>query len=412
VNSVRPSANNRRTVSTDTKSGDEAMTTSLDVIDDTGSRSAESTDASPGDVVVYRDDGCDRRAHDHATTREIARRLAALKGYHFAGDYEDGVRRSRALYFVPIDTLIGIERARALGVVSEQDLFGGVAPHPFVATKCISHPLVDDAAAAPDGWSEGFARRVRPAVLDGFAAFSADDARCAARRLLAHGPVRIKRALGIGGHGQVVVENQPAAERALADVDRGEVSRHGIALEQDLANVTTHSVGQVRVDELVASYCGMQRVTENNSGRRVYGGSDLLVARGDFDALIALVFDPAARCAIEQARLYDDAAFACFAGLFASRRNYDVAQGVDASGQARSGVLEQSWRIGGASGAEIAALAAFRANRELRSIRACSREIYGAEAQLPAGAILLFQGDDPHVGPLTKYALTEPHGDA
>ena len=45
--------------------------------------------------------------------------------------------------------------------------------------------------------------------------------------------------------------------------------------------------------------------------------------------------------------------------FFASRRNYDVVAGLDARGQRRCGVLEQSWRVGGASPAELVALAAF-----------------------------------------------------
>ncbi len=282
-------------------------------------------------------------------------------------------------------------------------------PHPFVATKCISHPLIGDDARAPLGWSPEFAQRVRDAVLPGFAAFSIDDALRAALRLFAHGPVRIKRALGIGGHGQTVVADRDALERALAGADPAEVSGHGIALEQHLADVTTYSVGQVRIDDLLATYCGTQRTTENNAGERVYGGSDLLVARGGFDALLALDPDPAACHAIEQARVYDDAAFRCFEGLLASRRNYDVARGKDATGATRSGVLEQSWRIGGASAAEVGALAAFRADPALRAVRAATMERYGPGIAPPPGASVHFHGTDERVGPLTKYALVEPH---
>jgi hypothetical protein len=128
---------------------------------------------------------------------------------------------------------------------------------------------------------------------------------------------------------------------------------------------------------------------------------------GDFDALLALTLPENIRLAIAQARAYDDAAAQCFEGLFASRRNYDVAQGIDAAGDHRSGVLEQSWRPGGASGAEIGALEAFRADPSLSAVRAMSREVYGAVPALPPNATVYFSGDDPHVGPLTKYAWTE-----
>ena len=57
----------------------------------------------------------------------------------------------------------------------------------------------------------------------------------------------------------------------------------------------------------------------------------------------------------------------------------------DAVGRRRSGVLEQSWRAGGASGAEIAALEAFRADPSLPSVRAITREVYGRRAGRAGG---------------------------
>jgi uncharacterized protein DUF3182 len=369
-------------------------------------------DDAGGAVVLYRDDANHRAAHDHATCRAIARRLATLKGYRFAGDYDAGFRYPQKLYFVPLDTLIGCDRARQLGITGEHDLFGGVAPYPFVATKCISHPLVDDAARAPEGWSTAFASDVGDAVLQGFAAFCVDDALRAGLQLLARGPVRIKRALGIGGRGQTVAADRVGLEQALAETDMEEIERYGVALEEHLEAVTTYSVGQVRIDELLVSYCGTQRLTQNNEGVQVYGGSDLRVARGGFDALLALDHPPAVRRAIDQALRYDAAAFRAFDGLFASRRNYDVAQGVDGAGQPRSGVLEQSWRIGGASGPEVEALKAFRDDPALRSVRATSTEVYGKPPALPAGAVIHYQGDDPRIGRLTKYTLLERDVDA
>jgi hypothetical protein len=101
----------------------------------------------------------------------------------------------------------------------------------------------------------------------------------------------------------------------------------------------------------------------------------------------------------------------CFPGLFASRRNYDVAQGLDAGGRRRCGVLEQSWRAGGASGAEVAALEAFRAEPALRAVRASTGEFYGErETPPPPHATVYFRGVDERVGPITKYAVVEAHG--
>jgi hypothetical protein len=75
-------------------------------------------------------------------------------------------------------------------------------------------------------------------------------------------------------------------------------------------------------------------------------------------------------------------------------------------------VLEQSWRIGGASGPEVAALEAFRADPSLRAVRARSTEAYGEPAEPPRGARVHFNGVDPQAGPLVKYTIVEPHGTA
>ncbi|MFP5405503.1 MAG: DUF3182 family protein, partial [Gammaproteobacteria bacterium] len=107
-----------------------------------------------------------------------------------------------------------------------------------------------------------------------------------------------------------------------------------------------------------------------------------------------------------------DAAFESFPGMFASRCNYDVAQGVDDSGRWCSGVLEQSWRMGGASGAELAALQAFADDPDLQSVRASTTELYGANAVVPRGASVCFAGTDDEAGLLTKYALVERYADS
>ena len=68
------------------------------------------------------------------------------------------------------------------------------------------------------------------------------------------------------------------------------------------------------------------------------------------------------------------------------------------------GVLEQSWRIGGASPAEIVALEAFRAEPSLHAVRASCIEVYG-DNKTPPDAVVHFTGVDDRVGPMTKYTL-------
>ncbi len=254
----------------------------------------EQTPMSRGIVVVHTPGGLYTCRHERATRAELAKRLAALKGFDFAGELDLPMPHPGPIYLVPADTLVGVEAAAALGIRGEHDLFGGVVPRAFVATKAITHPLVEPDALAPAGWSHEFGRRVRDVVLRGFTAFTPEDARHAGLRLLRHGPVRLKSVRATAGRGQAVVSSTAELEAALAAVDTAELSGHGLVLEEDLAaEVTTYSVGQVRVADLVATYYGTQRLMPDNGGTSVYGGSDLVVARGDFEALLAL--DPPPR---------------------------------------------------------------------------------------------------------------------
>ncbi|WP_158597972.1 DUF3182 family protein [Noviherbaspirillum saxi] len=348
-------------------------------------------------------------AHELAAHTEIARRLAVLKGCEFAGEFEANYQYENGLYFVPSDTLVGLDYAAELRIRNDEDLFGGVVPHAFVATKTITHALPGPYSAAPDGWAPSMARKVQEVVLPGYSVFNLHDARDAGTRLSQQGAVRVKKASGVGGLGQWVVSTAHELDDLLYSLESEDLLRGGVVLECNLSEVSTLSVGQVKVAGMVATYYGVQRLTSNNRGEEVYGGSTLTVARGGFDALLQLQLDSELHTAISQARTYHAAALSCFPPMFASRCNYDIAQGVDASGQWRSGVLEQSWRVGGASGAEIAALEAFHADPGLSVARASTVELYGPQIELPHDAVIYFQGSDDNVGPITKYVTLEAY---
>jgi hypothetical protein len=308
---------------------------------------------------------------------------------------------------MPSDTVVGLDAAKAAGIHSEHDLFGGVVPYPFAATKVITHPVVERGASAPPGWSHVFSRRIADIVHTGFSVFTPEDARCAGFRLLESGPVRLKPPRAGSGRAQAVVSTHSELVTALRAVNPMELSRWGLVIEENLSEVTTYSVGQVCVTDLVESYYGTQRLTRDNRGALVYGGSDLVVVRGELQTLLGFDLPADVRLAVLQAQAYDAAAMDCFAGMFASRRNYDIARGIDAEGRWRSGVLEQSWRIGGASGAEVAALEAFQADPSLRSVRASTFEMYGETEPPPSHAIVHFRGADEQVGLMTEYVLVE-----
>lgn len=348
------------------------------------------------------------QGHECTSQNQVAARVAALLGYRYGGEYDTSASYDLPLYFVPRETVSDMAQAARLGIHSECDLFGGVVPYPYVASKVITHPLLRPDCAAPPGWAPAFCEQVREVALPGYSAFSLADARAAGLQMLADGAVRIKLASGIGGSGQTVAADAQALGEQLGALDEAQLREGGVVLERNLQQVVTHSVGQVRIGRHVASYCGIQHLTRNNAGEEVYGGSDLLVARGDFEALLALPHADEVHTAVAQACAYHRAALACFPGMLASRCNYDVAQGIDDGGVWRSGVLEQSWRIGGATGAEIAALAAFDADPALKVVRAATTELYG-DAVPPPDADVYYRGVDRYVGPITKYTRTMPY---
>ena len=113
------------------------------------------------------------------------------------------------------------------------------------------------------------------------------------------------------------------------------------------------------------------------------------------------------RVGVEQALAYEMAMDA-YPGFMASRRNYDVGQGLDAQGKWRSGVFESSWRSGGASTAELAALAVFSQDPGLHIIKVSSIKVYGNAHQPPPHATVHFRGNDPEDGPMIRYTVTTP----
>lgn len=369
--------------------------------------------APPGVVLALAAAGGRRTSsHERAALERHARDIASLLGCEAGGWHEPGRKYADPVYFVASDTL-DTNEAAGLGIRGPDDLFGGVVPHPFVAGKTLSHPLVSATAARPPGWSVELERAAGDAVLDGFSAFSREDARAAGLRLLEKkGAVRVKPALASGGRGQSVARDAAGLQSAVDALASGELAVHGVVLEEDLAQVRTYSVGTVQVRDLRASYFGTQQLTRDTRGNEVYGGSDIVVLRGGFDALAAADAPADVRRGIEQARRFDAAVQRCYPGFFASRRNYDVAAGRNPRGELRSGVLEQSWRFGGATGAELAALARLQAEPALARVRAVCVEVFGPSPEPPAGAIVHFRGEDPTAGLLTKYTVIEPDAHA
>ncbi|MBI3966249.1 MAG: DUF3182 family protein, partial [Chloroflexi bacterium] len=224
-----------------------------------------------------------------------------------------------------------------------------------------------------------------------------------AATLLREGSVRVKNTLAAGGGGQTVIHTVQELESVLGEIAPPHLEGYGLVFERDLVDATTNSVGQVRIGRCVASYYGTQQLTLNNRGHYCYGGSDLVVIRGGYRQLLELDLGEPMRLAVTQAMTYDRAVGEHYPEAILSRRNYDIIQGWDQHGRWHSGVLEQSWRIGGASGPEVAALLAFEADPSLRVVRVASVERYGDGVVRPVDCRVHFDGIDPVEGRMQSY---------
>lgn len=292
-------------------------------------------------------------------------------------------------YLVPSDTLSAAQAA-ALGLRWIDQFFGGIVPYPFVGTKLVSHPLVAVEAVAPPGWRHRHARRLEGLVVPGWGAFSVQDLEKAAKRLLVEGAVRLKLGMGRGGSHQWTIADEAALAALLEDASLDAALSSGAVVERELHHARTLSVGHVILPSLSMSYIGYQHEVPDVNGRARYGGSRLCCVRGCLSMLLASVSEPHERHAVEQARAYHDAMMEAFPELLVSRANYDVIQGYDAQGQWHSGVLEQSWRIGGASPAEI--VAAERLALEARDrVDVAYVERYDQDATAPGDAESIYR---------------------
>ncbi|MCC8537154.1 DUF3182 family protein [Xanthomonas axonopodis pv. poinsettiicola] len=351
----------------------------------------------------------DAQGHERATHAWICSEIARLSGIRDAGLASVGTveqRGDRRTLHVPDDTLT-TEQAHALGIRDADGLLGGIVPHAFVATKVIGHPLISESAARVAGWNQALATSLIPVTLVGYTVFSQADATQALARLLPEGDVRLKLPTGVGGSGQWRIADAAHLLQVLGTLPDAYLQTHGAVLERNILQPLTHSVGELCVAGIRIAYHGTQCSVHNTDGDEVYGGSSLQVHRGSLEALLSTALQPLHRQVVEQACRYDRLVAAAYPGLHISRRNYDVMSGADAHAKQVCGVLEQSWRIGGATPAELAAIARFQEHPELRWVHASTHEIYAG--QPPADAQVYYRATQPGNGPRYKYRRTAAH---
>jgi len=338
----------------------------------------------PEAVVPFVDNAHDHATHELASLHVAAARIARLLG---CADGPAAPDRDTPRYWLPIRTLLRAE-ADVLGIRDEDAFWGGVVPHAFVGTKLVSHHCWPAGGAPPAGWRD--VPDIGACTLPGWSVFARADAVAACAALLDSGPVRVKSPYARGGNDQAVL---PGLREAREHFDSAAAIgiEHGLVVERDLVESATYGVGTARVGRHAIAYYGTQRSVRDHRGRSVYGGSRLTVVRGDLARLRATLPDGEAREVVAVAMRYDQAVRGAYRVL-ASRCNYDVIVGHARSGQRHCGVLEQSWRFGGASMAEVLAMERFAQDPALQWLVAETIESYDGQG-LPDGAVPVWPGD-------------------
>jgi hypothetical protein len=349
--------------------------------------------------------GCrDPGTCDGVTHIELAKRVSRFLRLRYCGRLEDRPGGER-LFLLPFLTVCADELSPHFRLVEEGDFLGGWVAHSLQATKAITHPLAPG-EPPPFGWSADFTSAVKELTLSGFTAFTAAGANEAGLHLLKWGEVRLKPVYAAGGNDQHVVRSEDELTELVQTFSDHTGQLGGLVLEENLHDAETYGIGRIRLGELSASYLGVQELTRNNAGDLVYGGTRMLVTRGDFPQLLPQLSSKTEKVAVSLAMEFDRQA-SQHLGLIASRRNYDVIAGKTATGEMKCAVLEQSWRVGGATGGEIAALEAFADEPGLRHVRAATVERYGHDRIAPDGSTIYYHGVDPELGPHLKYAVLD-----
>src|SRR5262245_47260588 len=112
----------------------------------------------PGKVVLFNSGTEPVAFYERKRHESLARIIAEIKNYDFAGAYDPGCHRTSHLYFVPHHTILATELADEVGIHTTDDLFGGVVPYWFVATKAVIHGVAHLDAARPAKWDDDLSK--------------------------------------------------------------------------------------------------------------------------------------------------------------------------------------------------------------------------------------------------------------
>ncbi len=303
-------------------------------------------------------------------------------------------------------------------IESEKDFFGGIVPRAHQSTKAIMHPLVSREAACPLGWSHEFSQELvhLELVLPGFTVFNIEDIRTAFNHLYDKGvyQIRLKDPLGYLGMNQFVVTSFQELEQFISDkiVNNEKLQQYGLVVEENLCpeDLKIYSVSFVTVGSHQVQCIGVQRFSQG-----LYRGTDHVIMQTgkriipELLAQVGIFNKEDAQVIIDKALLFRALLNKHIPEIKTARFNVDIVSGIASiysNGTCelvkRFALLEQSFRVGGASAAEIWGLEYLLCHPSVDAVCASTYYRYGDEAsQIVSGEENLYWGVDSRLGPIS-----------
>ena len=303
-------------------------------------------------------------------------------------------------------------------IESEKDFFGGIVPRAYQSTKAIMHPLVSREAACPLGWSHEFSQELvhLDLVLPGFTVFNIEDIRTAFNHLYDKGvyQIRLKDPLGYLGMNQFIVTSFQELEQFISDkiVDNEKLEQYGLVVEENLCpeDLKIYSVSFVTVGFHQVQCIGVQRFSQG-----LYAGTDFVIMQTgkyilpELLARVGIFNNEDAQVIIDKALLFRALLNKHIPEIKTARFNLDIVSGIASiysNGTCelvkRFALLEQSFRVGGASAAEIWGLEYLLCHPSVDAVCASTYYRYGDEAyQTVSGEENLYCGVDSRLGSIS-----------
>ena len=354
-------------------------------------------------------EGDRRTEHEAATGRWIGERLAALLGFGYGGVHSQDVSYDAPPFFVPDTTLLcrrrGVGHPRAAAPVRWRGaarVRGDQVDHPSRWSKA----RASCRKAGRVRWAMRWTKSPCPASRRSASTTSrARPGTCST--------AACRRASSVPTASAGSASPSPPTEDArcrLAHLDANCLERIGAVIELNLKPVKTYSVGTVsrgRTASPISARSGSRAITmacPSTAVRRC-----LPARRTRRSAAHRWTTKPSARVRAARSR-YDAEASRAYPAFFASRRNYDVALGVDqgaaAYGRARTVMAHRRRDAGGdpRAGGDAPGPSLRRVALHARGVRDESTRL---RARTCTSAAM-----DPAVGPMTKYAMLDAQEDA